>query len=91
MISPCVQVYTNNNNQTIINSVTSLLNTAAKIDVKMIDRMLESELPLNLALTCLKMTRERGVTWSFSKHQTLIQTGMEHYDEDVRLQVDTGS
>ena len=88
VVSPLIQLYTRSSSQAVTNCLISVLNSAAKIDVRIIDNILEdkSNLPNKLALTCLKMCRDRGRAWSFEKHESLIQSSMCDYSEDVRLQ-----
>ena len=88
VVTPLIEFYKSSSSQAVTNCLTSVLNSAAKIDVGIIDNIVKDKtsLPNKLALTCLKMCRDRGRVWSFDKHEALIQSCMEDYAEDVRLQ-----
>ena len=88
VIAPLIKLYTASSCPAITNCLTSVLNSAARIEVNIIDDILEDKanLPNKLTLTCLKMCRDRGRLWDFGKYEALIQSSMKDFSEDTRLQ-----
>ena len=88
VLVPLIQLYNSSSSTTVAGVVTNVLNAAAKLDVKIIDKILDdkSNLPPKLALICLKMSRDQGRPWEFKKHQKLLTSTLQDFSEDIRLQ-----
>ena len=89
VVAPLVRLYTASSSQAVANCVTAVLGTAAKLDLTIVDSVLQDPAhtpPPKLALTCLKMSRDRGREWSWPRNEKLLRSALEHHSEATRLQ-----